>query len=225
VVPKLIQHKIGWYLFKKNLKYKKTAIDAVASMAVFLKKIKMKRKISSPIKQKILLLLGAGVALGFAGSPRQYFRVLKTTTKAWKAIDEDYLRRTVREFYRERLVSRVENTDGTTSIVLTDKGKLRVLEFNIYQLKIKKPQKWDGKWRIVMFDIPEKLKSKRDVLREKLKDLKFFELQKSVFVHPYPCLEEINFLAEFYQIRKFVKCGELIQLTNEAELKIHFKLK
>jgi CRISPR/Cas system-associated endoribonuclease Cas2 len=203
----------------------KTAIDAVASIAVFSKKIKMKRKISSPIKQKILLLLGAGVALGFAGTPRQYFRVLKTATRAWKSIDEDYLRRTVREFYRERLVSRVENSDGTTSIVLTEKGKLRILEFNIYQLKIEKPTKWDGKWRVVMFDIPEKMKSKRDVLREKLKDLKFLELQKSVFVHPYPCLEEINFLAEFYQIRKFVKCGELTQLTNEAELKIHFKLK
>ncbi len=185
----------------------------------------MSRKIQSPIKQKILLLLGAGVALGLAGSPRQYFRVLKIAKRDWKSIDENYLRRTVREFYQQRLVRGIKNSDGSVKIVITEKGKKKILDFHIHQIKIKKPSHWDGKWRLVMFDVPEKLKYRRDVLREKLKELNFFELQKSVFVHPYPCLDEINFIVEFYEIRRFVRCGDAMNLTNEAGLCLHFKLK
>lgn len=183
------------------------------------------RRMISPTKQKILLLLGAGVALGFSRTPRQYFRVLKTATRYWRSIDEKYLRKVVGEFYCDRLVRKIERKDGTVEIVLSEKGKKKILEFKINEIRIKKPVKWDGKWRIAMFDVPEKLKYQRDVLREKLKDLKFYELQKSVFVHPYPCLDEINFVTEFYDMRRYVRCGEMANLTNEAQLKLYFKLK
>lgn len=185
----------------------------------------MARRILSPTKQKILILLGTGIALGFSGSPRRYFHVLKTAKRAWKSVDENYLRRTVREFHRDRLVQGVENEDGSMNFVITEKGKKRLLEFHINDIRIKKPIRWDGRWRAVMFDIPEKLRYKRNVLREKLKELKFYELQKSVFVQPYPCLDEINFIVEFYQIRKYVKCADMENVTNEAELRLHFKLK
>lgn len=185
----------------------------------------MSHKISSPAKQKILLLLLSGVALGCSGSPRQYFRTIKRANKAWKSIDEQYLKRIIREFYRERLVERIENENGSTRIVITEKGREKALEFKIHTMRIAKPSRWDGKWRVVMFDVPEKKKRHRDVLREKLQDLKFLELQKSVLVHPYPCLDEINFIVEYYGMRKFVRCAEMINLTNEAELKLHFKLK
>lgn len=48
----------------------------------------------------------------------------------------------------------------------------------------KKP-KWDGKWRIVLFDVPEKKRRHRDYLRNLIKSLGFRELQKSVWVSPY----------------------------------------
>ncbi|MBI4008672.1 transcriptional regulator PaaX, partial [Candidatus Roizmanbacteria bacterium] len=43
-------------------------------------------------------------------------------------------------------------------------------------------EKWDGKWRIVIFDIPEVNKRIRQVLRETLKVLEFWPLQKSVWI-------------------------------------------
>ena len=52
-------------------------------------------------------------------------------------------------------------------------------------------QKWDKKWRIVIFDIPQELHNKRNIFRAKLKHLGFHMLQKSVFVFPYPCEEEL----------------------------------
>jgi len=51
--------------------------------------------------------------------------------------------------------------------------------------------KWDSKWRILIFDIPQELHNKRNRLRTKLKFLGFYMLQKSVFVFPYPCEDEL----------------------------------
>ena len=56
----------------------------------------------------------------------------------------------------------------------------------------------DGEWRIVIFDIPEKFKKAREALRMKLKELGFLELQKSVFIFPYECEDEINFIVEVF---------------------------
>jgi len=51
--------------------------------------------------------------------------------------------------------------------------------------------KWDRKWRIVIFDIPQELHKNRNCFRQKLKTMGFYMLQKSIFVFPYPCEEEI----------------------------------
>src|SRR3990167_2211250 len=66
-------------------------------------------------------------------------------------------------------------------------------------------EKWDKKWRVVIFDIPEKSRMARDALRRKLKELEFRELQKSVFVHPYECKKEIDFIIEFFNLRHYVR--------------------
>lgn len=96
--------------------------------------------------------------------------------------------------------------------------------FNFDKLAIKKPAVWDGRWHIVFYDIPERKRRARDALRDKLKEMGFLEWQKSVFVHPYPCRDEVEFIIEFFDIRPYVRFGELIAPTNEAELKIHFGL-
>lgn len=188
-------------------------------------KIKTKSKrIYSPVKRKVLLLLATGVALGLANSPRSQKYIFKKFSKQWKSIDRAYLHRVVREFKYERLLDFVENDDGSTRIVLSEKGKKKVLDFRIDDIKIKKPIKWDKRWRLVIFDVPEKKKSARNILREKLKEIGFSEIQKSVFVHPYSCLDEIDFIMEYYKIRSFVRYAEVIHISNESELKLRFGL-
>src|SRR3989344_2930204 len=61
-------------------------------------------------------------------------------------------------------------------------------------------QKWDKKWRIVIFDIPQELHKERTNFRRKLKSLGFYMLQKSVFIFPYPCEEEVGRLASHFKI-------------------------
>lgn len=189
--------------------------------------MKVKRKIKqihSPIKQKVLLLLLAGVLIGLTRSLNQQKRILKIIPKAFRDIDRQYLYRIIDEFYNDRLVDWQENKDGTINIILTEKGKLAAHQFDPDRLEIKKPQSWDKKWRIVTYDIPTTKNNARDALRRKLNELGFKEWQKSIFIHPYPCRDEINFIIEFFDVRPYVHYADLINPTNEAELKLHFKL-
>ena len=181
-------------------------------------------KITSPTKKKVLLLLEAGITLGLARSPRRQAYIFKKAAQEWKMIERRYLYRIIREFKYERLVAFEEKADGTTKIVLTEKVKKIALSFNIDLMELKMPDHWDGVWRVVFFDIPEKKKYARDILRGRLKWLGFREIQKSMLIFPYPCLSEINFIIEYYQLRKYVRYGEMKNISNEAELKLKFDL-
>jgi phenylacetic acid degradation operon negative regulatory protein len=48
-----------------------------------------------------------------------------------------------------------------------------------------KTEKWDKNWRLIIFDIPETSREKRDELRWLLKKNHFIKLQSSVFISPY----------------------------------------
>lgn len=56
------------------------------------------------------------------------------------------------------------------------------------------PVRWDGKWRIVMFDVPEKRKKVRDILRMLLRSAGFVHFQDSAWIQPYPCDELVTLL-------------------------------
>jgi len=175
-------------------------------------------------KQKVLLLLLGGVALGLSKSPKGYFKILKSLSENWRQIKIERLYRIVHEFYNDRLVDYKEDKDGFVKIVLTKEGQKKALRFKLDEMEIKKPAKWDGEWRIVIFDIPEKFKKAREALRMKLKELGFLELQKSVLVLPYECEDEINFIMEVFLIRPFVRFVRAKSFTNEEQLKIKFNL-
>lgn len=181
------------------------------------------KRFYSPLKAKILLLLQAGVALSFAGGTLgKQFRILGELAEEWKEIDRRYLYRVVREFKYDRLISLNDNEDGTATAVLTEKGKKRALTFNFKKMKIKVPGVWDGFWHIVIFDIPEKYKWARLALRDKLLDLGFFQCQKSVYIHPFPCEDEVEFISQFFEVGRYVRYGILKRITNEAELLLYF---
>lgn len=175
-------------------------------------------------QKKILILLLGGLALGLSGSPKISFQILKEMKKEWDWIEKQSLKRAIKSLYESKLIKEKENHDGTITLVLTDKGKEKALTYNLDKMKIEKPEQWDKKWRIALFDVPEKARKIRDAFRHHLKQLNFYEFQKSVFIHPYDCKDEIDYLIEFYDARRFIRFIVAEQIDNELHLKAHFGL-
>ena len=175
-------------------------------------------------KQKVLLILLGGLALGLSRSPKQYFRIAKQIGREWKEINRQSLERAARSLYKSKLVEMKNNSDGTTTMVLSKEGKKIALAYDISDMKIKEPRKWDSRWRILMFDVPEKMKKVRESFRMHLKQMGFYEFQKSVFVHPYPCEDEFEYIVEFYNARRYLRFVVADKIDNELELKKHFGL-
>jgi len=177
------------------------------------------------LKKKVLLLLLAGVALGLTRSYKKQLWILKQVPKEWKKGNRQALQRAINSLYTSHLLSEKHHRDGTTTLILSENGKRKALQFNIDKMEIKKPTQWDGKWRIVMFDIPEKLRRLRDSLRLHFREIGLIELQKSVFVYPYPCRKEIEFILEFYNARRYVRFVLAEKIDNELHLKNKFNFK
>lgn len=175
-------------------------------------------------QQKILLLIFGGIGLSLAKTPKQYFRVIRATTGEWKKINQRSLEKAITSLYKSKLIKEQENPDGSLTMILTEKGKKKALTFNIDNIEIGKPKIWDKKWRLVLFDIPEKHKRARETLREILRKLGFYKYQESVFIHPYPCHDEINFIIEYFNIRPYVRIITADSLDNELHLKKIFHI-
>lgn len=141
----------------------------------------------------------------------------KNTKDKWK-IKRSIGRLEKSNLIRSRLVA------GEEQYVLTETGKVRAMRYRLYSMKIAEQQKWDGLWRIVMFDIPEDKRSSRLAINLALKKLGCVQYQKSVFITPYPCAEEINFVGECFDSRCHLRLITAKEIEGEIKIKKHFGL-
>ncbi len=82
-------------------------------------------------------------------------------------------------------------------VELTEAGRKKAGWFQINALKLKKQKRWDKHWHVVIFDIPDTDRLVREALRGFLKRLDFYCLQKSVWISPHGCRDEIELLKDF----------------------------
>ena len=105
----------------------------------------------------------------------------------------------------------------------TKKGIAKLEQMRIRE-SVKK-QRWDGYWRVVVFDIVEEKRAARDALRRKLKNFGFYPLQKSVFVSPFDCQKEITALADFFEANDDIEYIIAKKLgVKESEVRDFFNL-
>lgn len=175
------------------------------------------------IQKKVMLLLLAGLALSCTRSLSRQLKIIWDVENEWRKINHRALERAVNSLYLSKLIDQKDNKDGTVTLKLSKKGKVKALTYSLDNIEIKK-HPWDRKWRIITSDIPERIKKVREALRYHLKRLGFKELHKSVFVLPYECRDEIEYIVEFYNARRFVRYIEAQYIDNELELKHKFNL-
>jgi hypothetical protein len=174
--------------------------------------------------KQILTLLLMGISLGLTMSVRRHFWVLDSIPKELKKVKKKYLNRAIRRLYESKLVEIKEDKNGNTILVLSEEGKKKILIYNIENLKLKRQSKWDGYWRLFIFDIPEKFKRERYILSKKLKEIGMYQLQKSVYVYPFECRDELDFIIEYYGFRKYVRFILAKEIDSELYLKKIFGL-
>lgn len=136
--------------------------------------------------------------------------------KAWKNYNRKDVGRIIKRLEKQEMISYKEK-NGKTIFEITEKGKRRLLEYDFENLDIKK-KKVDGKWRLVIFDIPEDKKVSRDAFRKKLLQIEFIRLQDSVFATCYPCKKEIDFLVHYLGISDFITLIKVDQIERGEKL-------
>ncbi|MBI3632581.1 MAG: hypothetical protein HY225_03975 [Candidatus Vogelbacteria bacterium] len=136
-----------------------------------------------------------------------------------------YLKTVVGKLHKRGLVSFVRDGDNKY-IVLTTKGERALAEYQARNFKLdRSKEKWDGKWRVVIFDIKEESRMERNLLRNSLINIGFVKVQNSVWVFPYDCEEFIFLLKTDFEFGRDVLFLVVEKLENDKWLKKDFGLK
>ncbi len=138
-------------------------------------------------KKKMTVTSQILLALLEAGGQIQKVRMLgKLSTALYpeyrKYIADRKLETTIQRLKKQGWI-KFEYGEAKKVLALTGKGQLEAL-FEKSKLDAD-PQRWDGKWRLVIFDIPEHARGVRARLRSLLKGYGFVALQASVYVQPF----------------------------------------
>ena len=131
--------------------------------------------------------------------------------------------RSVSSLQKKRLI-RIYQKNGEDIVEITNQGKKKVYKYNLDEMKLKRPKEWDGWWHIVMFDIPEPKKAARLSLGRKIREFGLYPLQKSVFIAPFSCRDEINFIGDFFNVRKHIIYIVAREIEGAKEMKHYFNI-
>lgn len=175
---------------------------------------------------KILFAISVGAAIPAILVVPNIAQVILPALRKWaKKLEArpQAVQKSLQALKRSKLIS-VEEKDGEITFTLTKDGEKRIVKGKVDMIVIPVAKKWDKKWRMVIFDIPEEQRKARDALRQKLTELSFFQLQKSCFAHPYECHDQIDFVAEFFGVSEHVSYLVAESLDVDRNLRKHFNL-
>ena len=98
---------------------------------------------------------------------------------------------------------KVEGLRAKKAIMLTKEGLDKVLRAS-FKMGARAERK-DGKWIMLIFDVPQKYNKSRELLRSVLRNLGYKMFQQSVWVTPYDVSEKTEKALQYYSLEKFVR--------------------
>ena len=107
---------------------------------------------------------------------------------------------------------------------ITPLGQSRMRLWQFANFKLQKPRRWDKKWRVIIFDIPEKKKKIRDDLTSLFRQAGVRRLQNSVWIYPYDCEDIITLLKTDFGIGKNLLYMIVDELESDKYLREEFNL-
>lgn len=174
-------------------------------------------------KRIILMTIATAGILTVAVLAPNVLQVLKPFLKQKKRYNlKYYLNQKAKKLIKDGFL-KIDAEDGKQFVSLTEKGERKLKLYKVVEKK--KNSKWDGKWRVVIFDVWEKTRSKRDLLRMEIKNFGFIRLQQSVWIYPYACGEFIELLKADLSFGKNIRYMVVEKLDHDENLKKKFGLK
>ena len=125
---------------------------------------------------------------------------------------------------RKGLVEFIKESNDDITVKLNYAKKEKIKKFSFDTLSIYRPEKWDKRWHVVIFDIPVKFNKARRAMTIKLKELGFYQLQRSVWAYPFPCEDEVLFVAAIFNVERFIDILLVERMFNDYKLRNFFDL-
>lgn len=166
-------------------------------------------------REVLKVIAVSGILIGSIAIPTLPMAV-GAVIKIWKNVNKKDLGRIIKRLEKQEMIT-IREKEGQVSIEVTEKGKRRLLEYDFENIELKAKRR-DGKWHLVIFDIPEEKKNARDVFRRKLLELGLVNLQESVFASAFPCKNEIDFLCHFLDISDYVTIATVDKIERGEQL-------
>ncbi len=132
------------------------------------------------------------------------------------------IKRAIKSLQRLDLVQVTPGKSFIEQKIRISRAGKELLEYD--GIKLPKPNKWDGKWRVIGFDVPEEFFKARRALSLKLRELGCYHYQNSVFVYPYDCKEEIRFIEKHFGFGGYIKFMLVEELDDQEILENYFRL-
>ncbi len=137
-------------------------------------------------------------------------------------------RKIIRSFYylKEKEWIDFKRKGDDYEVVVTENGKKKIRTLNLETIYVSKLPDWDGKFWQVAADIPtEDYRSGADALRKKLKEMRFYPLQRTLWFFPYDPRMEIEFITRHYGVFNFTTVMKIeeLDLADERLLRGYFR--
>jgi len=145
--------------------------------------IDMNKKSGNSIQKSILELLQSKRAADIA-SITEYVKE-HCDSAARKVAIKYVISRSLKNLEKSGDIT-LHKTEQSSFARLTSIGRHKLRSLRLSENTHLMPLGWDGKWRIVILDIPESDKEKRNALRYILKKAGFVCLKNSVWISPHP---------------------------------------
>jgi len=151
------------------------------------------KKIKFVKNERTLEILEVVAKLGFilflgVAAPNAAGSIIKLL--GWVPNNKYQIERSLKNLEKRKYI-RFWIKNGQGRLELTKEGKIHLASLQVKKIKLPIKINWDGMWRIITFDIPEKLKINRRRFSRALVFVGMQNLEKSVFVYPHECKEQI----------------------------------
>lgn len=188
-----------------------------------LEKSARQQRLRGNVQKAVLITVGAVGVLSIMLVAPNVFKALKMFGIKPERFNDKVRRATTRLIEKGYLVT--EKNDGKTTLHLSEKGERILEEIELKgKTQTQRNKRWDKRWRLVVFDIPEKRRKVRNALRDMIISLGFVKIQNSVWVYPYDCEELVTLLKVDLRLHREVLYAIVEKIENDAWIRKHFHL-